>query len=194
MPVAYRLLENSTTWMTTGATQAPASSAATLPMPNATRKRAAPGFCDVKPAREPREIDHQDVEHRERQDDEQRRDPDVEPRRRVDGAERAADQDDDEAEHAVDDGHRAAVGRPEEKAACARSRLRACADDGQVDRNHRQHARREVQRQPADEDEQQNRQRPAPLEQPSLDDACLGVPDELEELGACPRSSCCRPR
>jgi hypothetical protein len=30
------LLENSTTWITTGATQAPASSAATAPMPNAS--------------------------------------------------------------------------------------------------------------------------------------------------------------
>ena len=36
VPVAYRLLENSTTWITTGATQAPASRAETAPMVNAS--------------------------------------------------------------------------------------------------------------------------------------------------------------
>ena len=41
VPVPYRLLENTMTWMTTGATHAPASRAATAPMPNATTKRPA---------------------------------------------------------------------------------------------------------------------------------------------------------
>ena len=36
LPFAYKLLENSTTWMTTGATHAPARSAATAPITNAT--------------------------------------------------------------------------------------------------------------------------------------------------------------
>ena len=40
VPVAYRLLENSTTWITTGATQAPASSAATRAHAERDQKRA----------------------------------------------------------------------------------------------------------------------------------------------------------
>ena len=43
VPVPYRLLENTMTWMTTGATHAPASRAATAPMPNATRNDPAWG-------------------------------------------------------------------------------------------------------------------------------------------------------
>ena len=42
-PLPYRLLEKTTTWITTGATQAPASSAATPPMPNASRNEPRPG-------------------------------------------------------------------------------------------------------------------------------------------------------
>ena len=42
VPVPYRLLEKTTTWITTGATQAPASNAATPPMPNASRKEPCP--------------------------------------------------------------------------------------------------------------------------------------------------------
>jgi hypothetical protein len=37
MPRAYRLLEKTMTWITTGATHAPASSAATPPIPKASR-------------------------------------------------------------------------------------------------------------------------------------------------------------
>src|SRR5260370_32533862 len=38
VPFAYRLLEKGTTWITTGATQAPASNAAMAPMLKATSK------------------------------------------------------------------------------------------------------------------------------------------------------------
>ena len=41
-PAAYRLLEKTMTWMTTGATQAPASSAATPPSAKATRNDPLP--------------------------------------------------------------------------------------------------------------------------------------------------------
>ena len=47
-----------------------------------------------------------------REHDEEHRDAEVEPGRRVDRAERAGGQDDDEAEHAVDERHRGAVRRP----------------------------------------------------------------------------------
>ena len=66
-----------------------------------------------------REVDHEHVEHRQAQDDEQHGDAEVEPGRGVDGAERARRENDDEAEHAVDDGHGAAVGRAEEESAAA---------------------------------------------------------------------------
>ena len=51
-------------------------------------------------------------------------DADVEPRRGVDRAEGARGEDDDQPEHAVDDGHRRAVGRAQQEAAAARA---ACA-------------------------------------------------------------------
>ena len=48
VPVPYRLLEKTMTWITTGATQAPARSAATPPMPNASRNEPRP---EAPPAR-----------------------------------------------------------------------------------------------------------------------------------------------
>ena len=129
-----------------------------------------------------REIDLEDVEHREREDDEQHGDAEVEPRRRVDRAEGAGGEDHDQADRAVDDGHGDAVGGAEHEAAAARAGLRAGADDREVDRNHRQHARREVQREAAEEDEQQNHQRPAAFEHPALLHAVLGVVDEAQEF------------
>ena len=73
VPVAYRLLENSTTWITTGATHAPASSAddgAHGERQQHAAALAAPG----KARRVFREVDEQDVEHREAEHDEQDRD------------------------------------------------------------------------------------------------------------------------
>ena len=88
--------------------------------------------------------------------------------RRVDRAERARGENDDQAEHAVDHRHRAAVGRAEQEAAAPRSRLGAGADDRQVDRNHRQHARRQVEREAADEhDEEDGERRRGPRTSPS---------------------------
>jgi hypothetical protein len=49
-------------------------------------------------ASEAREVDHQDVEHREGEDDEQDGDAEVEPRRRVDGAEGAGGEDHHQAD------------------------------------------------------------------------------------------------
>ena len=109
--------------------------------------------------------------------------PEVEPRRRVDRAERAGGQDDDEPEDAVDDRHRGAVRGAEQKAPAARLRLRAGADDRQVDRDHRQDARRQVQREAAEQHEQQNGERAAPFEQAARLDAGLGVANEREEVG-----------
>ena len=79
-------------------------------------------------------------------------------------AERAGGENDDDAEHAVDEGHRAAVRGAEQEAALPRRRLRAGADDRKVDRDHRQHARREVEREAAEEHEQQDGERPAAFE------------------------------
>ena len=109
--------------------------------------------------------------------------PSVEPRRRVDGAERAGGENHDEPEHAVHDRHGRAVGGTEPEAATARSGLRAGADDGQIDRNHRQDARRQVQRQTSEEHQKQNRQRSAALEHALLLHAAFGIPDELQEVG-----------
>ena len=69
------------------------------------------------------------------------------------------------AEDAVDERHRGAVDRAEQEAAASRAGLGAGADDRQVDRDHRQHARRQVQRQAAQEHNQQDRQRSAAFEQ-----------------------------
>ena len=93
-------------------------------------------------------------------------DADVEPGGRVDRAERAGGENHDQAEHAVDQRHRAAVGRAEQEPALPRSRLRAGADDGQVDRDHRQHARREIEREAAGEHDDENRRGAAPSNQP----------------------------
>jgi hypothetical protein len=52
-----------------------------------------------------------------------------------------------------------------------------------IARNHRQHARGQVERQAAEQDEQQDRERTVPLEHAALPHAALGVVDELEEIG-----------
>ena len=109
----------------------------------------------------------------------------VEPGRRVDRAERAGRQDDDQAEHAVDQRHRGAVHAAEQEASRARPASGAGADDREVDRNHRQHARREVEREAAEEHEQQDRERPAAFEQSLLLDAGLRVSNERQEIVAC---------
>ena len=93
---------------------------------------------------------------------------------------------------AVDDGHRRAVGRAEQKAAPPGAGLRARADDRQVDRDHRQHAGRQVQRQPAEQDDDEDRQRSPAFEQSLLRDALLGVVDELQEVVSAPISAGCR--
>ena len=66
----------------------------------------------------------------------------------------------------------------------AGARLRSRADDGEVDRNHRQHARREIQREAAKKHDQQNRERSAAFEEPALFDAGLGVVQLFEEVVA----------
>ena len=135
-------------------------------------------------AREAREVDRHDVEHREAERDEDRGDRRVEPRRRVDRSERAGREDHDQAEHAVDDRHRAAVCGAKEKAAAPLAGLRAGADDCEVDRNHRQDARREIERQPAEKDDRQDRHRSAAFEEPAALDARVGVLHELQERAA----------
>ena len=88
VPVAYRLLEKRTTWITTGATHAPASSAATAPIVNASMTLPREPL-PAEARRVLREVNQQEVEHREAEDNEQNRDPEIEPGRRVDRAERA---------------------------------------------------------------------------------------------------------
>ena len=107
----------------------------------------------------------------------------IEPGRGVDRAERARRQDDHESEHAVDDGHRRPVGRAEQEATAAPAGLRASADDREVDRDHREHAGREVQGQSADENDREHGERPAAFEQAALLHAGFRVADELDELG-----------
>ena len=126
---------------------------------------------------------HHDVEHRQRENDEQNRDAEVEPGRRVDRAERARGENHGKAEEAVHERHCRAIRGAEQESATARAGLNAGADDGEIDRNHRQHAGRQVQRQPADQDEQEDRQRSASFEHPFLFDAVLGVVNEGEKVG-----------
>ena len=70
-------------------------------------------------------------------------------------------------EHAVDERHRAAVDGPEQesrgRASTARRRPRP--DNGKVDRDHRQDAGRQVEREAAKEDEREDRERSAALEE-----------------------------
>ena len=84
-----------------------------------------------------------------------------------------------------------AVGGAEQEPAAARRRLRARADDREIDRNHRQDARCQIERETADQHEQQDRQRPAALEHAAFFDAVLGVLDERQEI-ASPEVAACR--
>ncbi len=143
--------------------------------------RAASGLAEPHAAAESREVHHDHVEHRQAEHDEQRGDAEVEPRRRVDRAERAGGEDDDDAEDAVDEGHGATVDGAEEEAAAALRSLRPGADDREVDGNHRQHARRQVQRQAAEKHEREDGERSLAFEEPGLLDSAFGVADELQE-------------
>jgi hypothetical protein len=60
--------------------------------------------------------------------------------------------------------------------------LRAGANDRQVDRNHRQHARREIERQAAEEHQEQDGNRAAALEHALVPHAALGVANEGEKV------------
>ena len=120
--------------MTTGATQAPASSAATAPITNARPNvPRLVGFCIPLEKREKSMSITSNIARPE--SDEQRRrcarlnhgDELMVPN--VPGGEN-----DDEAENAVDDGHRRAVGGAEQEPTPARAGLSARADDGEVDR------------------------------------------------------------
>src|SRR5690606_22136561 len=91
------------------------------------------GFGEVEFGLILREVDLDDVEHGEPEYDEEDGDADVEPESAVDGSELAAGEDDDEAEHAVNDGHGEAVRAAEEETAKLRLGLCARADDGEVD-------------------------------------------------------------
>ncbi len=143
--------------------------------------RAAAGLAEPHTAAESREVHHDHVEHRQAEHDEQRGDAEVEPRRRIDRAERAGGEDDDDAEDAVDERHGATVDGAEEEAAAALRSLRTGADDRQVDGNHRQHARRQVERQAAEKHEREDGERSLAFEEPGLLDAAFGVADELQE-------------
>ena len=162
-----RLLENSTTWITTGATHAPASSAATrahgegqhdrcrgsTPMPTLpeNREKSIVDTSNIASASTTNSTAMPRLNHGEelivpnvwRSGSRSRR-----ARRR-----------------------RAPWRRRRRRRAGSRaraSRLRAGADDREVDRDHRQHARREIQRQAAEKDEQQDRERSAALEESLL--------------------------
>ena len=74
------------------------------------------------------------------------------------------------------------VGAAEHEAAPPRPGARPGADDGQVDRDHREDARRQIESQAADEDQGDDRDRPAPLEPAPLRLPRLGALDEPEEL------------
>lgn len=104
------------------------------------------------------EVELPDVEHREREGGEQDGDGAVEDRRGVDRAEDGTGQDDDEPERAVDERHAEAVDEAEAEARGARGIGAAGADDGEVDRDHRQDARRQVEQEAADQDQENRRQ------------------------------------
>ncbi len=106
------------------------------------------------------EINLPDIEHRQGQDEEQRGDAGVEDGRGIDGAEDGAGQHDDEAERAIHQGHAETVDEAEAEADMARRIGAAGADDGQVDGNHGQDARSQVQQESADQDEQNGGKHP----------------------------------
>ena len=146
---------------------------------------AAALFADAEAAGELREVDGDDVEHRERQRDEQHGDAEVEPRRRVDRPERPRREDHDQTEHSVDEGHGDAVDAAEGEAAAARTGLRAGADDREIDGNHREHAGRQVEREAAEQHEQRDRDGPTAVEHPALRHAGFGIVNErYEGVGA----------
>ena len=62
------------------------------------------------------------------------------------------------------------------------ARLRAGADDREVDGNHRQHAGREIEREAAEKHQRDDRDRATALEHATARNAGLGVLDEGEEL------------
>ena len=61
-------------------------------------------------------------------------------------------------------------------------RLRSGANDRQVDGNHRQHARREVEREAAEQNEHQDHQRSATLEHPAWNNSTVLKGDVLTEV------------
>ena len=134
-------------------------------------------------ARQPREVDDDDVEHRKGEDDEQHGDAQVEPRRRVDRTERAGSENHDHAEQPVDERHRPAIGGAEQEAAPPAPGVRAGADDREVDRHHRQHARRQIQRQAPEKDDRDDGERAAAVEESGRLDAGFGVVNERQEVG-----------
>ena len=103
---------------------------------------------------EAREIELPNVEHRQRERGEQHGDGAVEDRRGIDRAEDGAGEHHDEPQRAVDEGHAEAVDEAEAEARGARGIGAARADDGEVDRDHRQHAGRQVEQETADQDQE----------------------------------------
>src|SRR5690606_22978365 len=110
-------------------------------------------------------------------------DADVEPESAVDGSELAAGEDDDEAEHAVNDGHGEAVRAAEEETAKLRRGLCARADDGEVDGYEGQDAGGEVECESADEDEQNDGDGGASLEPSRAHATGFGIVNELDKVG-----------
>ena len=133
---------------------------------------------------EPGKVDHDDVEHRQRQDDKEHGDRQIEPWRCVDCAERAGREDHDETQPAVHRRHRRTVSPAQEEAPQAGAGLRAGADDGEIDRNHRQHAGCQVQSKATEQDERQDGERALALEQAFLNLARFGCMDEPEKVVA----------
>src|SRR5215203_423424 len=173
VPAAYMLLENSTTWMTTGATHAPASRAAMPPMVNASTNvpRGEAGFMPLE-----------------------KREKSISNTSNIASASATKST----AMPTLNQGDALSVpnvpavrmtSRPSTPYTTAMAppyaapsqKPRARANDRKVDGDHREHARRQIQREAAEEHEKHDRQRSAPFEPTLPPHALLGVAHEREE-------------
>jgi len=100
------------------------------------------------------EVELPDIEHRQGQREEQHGNRAVEHGRGVDGAEDGTRQHHHQPQCAIDQRHAEAIHQAEAEARGSRGIRAAGTDDGQVDGDHRQHAGREIEKEAADQDQE----------------------------------------
>ena len=189
MPPAYKLLENSTDLNDDRGHARACKQRSHGSHRERDRKSATLGGV-LHPTRVTREVDTDDVEHREAEHDKEHGYPRVEPRRSIDRTEGARCENHHKPEHAVDERHRGAVGGAQKEPATTGAGLRARSDDCEVDGDHREYARGEIEGQPANQNNQQDCDWPASVEQTLRGDALFRISNELEEVFTADVAAC----